>query len=180
MANRKRHGILEINLTSLLDVLFCILFIVMLTNINNDKESQQQINELQEELDQSLEEMELYKTQIKEYESYELYIDQAVIITIRNLESNREHLIHISEGLNTNNPITIPLGLDRLEIVKARINDYIISKISPSNNQPVRLFFYVDKSQIYRQEYEAIKEILLELQNKNKQIFYSEPEGENK
>ena len=74
----KRRGILEVNLTSLLDVLFCILFIVMMANIENEhdikNESQQLIQEIQEQLQA---EIAAYRAEAATYqaqmESYDVY-----------------------------------------------------------------------------------------------------------
>ena len=59
MLRRQRAGAHEINLTSLLDVLFCILFIVMLAGNQNEKDiksdAQQQLEALKGQAQEEIE-----------------------------------------------------------------------------------------------------------------------------
>ena len=136
----KRRGILEVNLTSLLDVLFCILFIVMMANIENEhdikNESQQLIQEIQEQLQA---EIAAYRAEAATYqaqmESYDVYHTEAIIITMQNLQEGSNYVLKIYEGLEKVESDSIRLGPNLSESVNRSIrryfNDIINSLKSP-------------------------------------------------
>ena len=177
---RKRNGSPEINLTSLLDVLFCILFIVMLTSVQNEREykteTQAQTEEMQDQID-------TLQTQVQEYESsektIELYGSEAVIINMHNIKSGDKHILKLSEEPDGNNSKEITLGNDITEQTKRLISSYIEDIIAETDNQPIYIVFNINKSQIYTKEAIAIDDVLDELQMNNKEVFYKTAEEDN-
>ena len=168
MGRPGRHGVAEVNLTSLLDVLFCILFIVMLTSAQSEKnlerETEQEINQLQNQVNQ-------YKNQIR---SYDLYGNEAIVITLSNIVEEGTHQLLISEKETTE---SILLGVNRTAGTKERLRRIIAEKMETGRNRPIYIVFYCERGNIYTEEYNAIRETLMELQEENKEIFYRDMEG---
>ncbi len=184
MERRKRKTIAEINLTPLLDVLFSILFIVMMTGVQKEttiqEEYQQQINQMQEDYGQQIEQarQELFELeqQVTIYEnqmsSYDKYQTEAVIITVNNIVKENKHYLVIKQGLLLEEIETIQLGIYKTENTKLRIYDKICELVEETDNQPVYIVFYCDKKTIYTTEYRAITEAFYELQEKYKEVFF--------
>lgn len=184
MERRKRKTIAEINLTPLLDVLFSILFIVMMTGMQTkttiQEEHQQQINQMQEDygrqIEQARQELSELEQQVTMYEnqlsSYDKYQTEAVIITVSNIVKENKHYLVIKQGLLLEEIETIQLGISKTENTKLRICDKISEIVEVTNNQPVYIVFYCNKKMIYTTEYRAITEVFYELQAKYKEVFF--------
>ena len=184
MERRKRKTIAEINLTPLLDVLFSILFIVMMTGMQTkttiQEEHQQQINQMQEDygrqIEQARQELSELEQQVTMYEnqlsSYDKYQTEAVIITVSNIVKENKHYLIIKQGLDLEEIETIQLGISKTENTKLRICDKISEIVEVTDNQPVYVVFYCNKKTIYTTEYRAITEAFYELQAKYKEVFF--------
>ena len=184
MERRKRKTIAEINLTPLLDVLFSILFIVMMTGMQTkttiQEEHQQQINQMQEDygrqIEQARQELSELEQQVTMYEnqmsSYDKYQTEAVIITVNNIIKENKHYLIIKQGLDLEEIETIQLGISKTENTKLRICDKISEIVEVTDNQPVYIVFYCNKKTIYTTEYRAITEAFYELQAKYKEVFF--------
>lgn len=166
MKRRKGNIISEINLTPLLDVLFSILFIVMLTSQSNEsaikEEAQQQVKQMHQQIV-------VYENQM---ESYEAYQSEATIISLSNINDYGNHKLIISQGVNKEAIDTIQLGYDKTENTRNRLESLVTRLIKEANNQPVYIVFHCDASCIYRPEYNAINEELENLQKAYKEVFY--------
>ena len=185
MERRKRKTIAEINLTPLLDVLFSILFIVMMTGVQKEttiqEEYQQQMNQMQEnygqQIEQARQEVFELEQQVTIYEnqmsSYDKYQTEAVIITVNNIVKENKHYLVIKQGLDLEEIETIQLGISKTENTKIRICDKISELVEETDNQPVYIVFYCNKKTIYTTEYRAITEAFYELQAKYKEVFFT-------
>lgn len=186
MLRRLRAGSREINLTSLLDVLFCILFIVMLAGDQNEQdiksdaqqqlealegEAQEQIEHLQLEIDQLNAQVTTYQNQM---ESYDIYYTEAVIITISNVRVGNNHILKIFRGLEKNEDNSILMGTDRIEYIKQALRASITKHIDGTESHPIYIVFYCDRNTIYTQEYKAINDVLTALQKEYKEVFFKE------
>lgn len=171
--HRKNQGS-EINLTPLLDVLFSILFIIMLTSAQNEKkiesDSQKQVEEMQQQ-------MEALKNQVA---SYEAYSTDAVVVTMTNFIQANGHALKISSNKENSSETVIRLGIDNVVNIKARIEQTIGEILNTTQNQPIYIVFHRNAGEIYTSEYYAIIEKLNELQENNKEIFFKEMEAETK
>ena len=176
MRRCKRSSGLEINLTPLLDVLFSILFIVMLTSQQNEDSLRAETQEQAEQIEQIKQQAAVYENQMK---SYDLYHTEAILITLSNVQENRNHKLIVSEGLKEKELETIYLGLDKTENTKNRLNNQISDMMENTNNQPIYIVFHCNKSCIYTDEYKAIIAELDNLQKNNKEVFYKIIEGED-
>lgn len=173
MTKRRRFGSWEINLTSLLDVLFCILFIVMLANNQNEEsmaaQSQAQIDQLKGEIAELENQITVYHNQMG---SYDLYYTEAVIVSVQNVLKNGSHHLIISKGLEKEEIAAFPMGLDRLEYIKQRIRSEVTKLIEAADEQPIYIVFYCDTANIYTRESHAVRAVLEELQQNNKEVFF--------
>lgn len=186
MLRRLWAGSREINLTSLLDVLFCILFIVMLAGDQNEQgiksdaqqqlealegEAQEQIEHLQSEIDQLNAQVTTYQNQM---ESYDVYHTEAVIITISNVREGENHKLIVSKGLENTEDSSFFMGTDRIEYIKQALRASITKHIDGTESHPIYIVFYCDRGTIYTQEYKAINDVLTDLQKEYKEVFFKE------
>lgn len=180
MMRRGRQGSPEINLTPLLDVLFCILFIVMLTSARNEEDmkqnAQQQIETLQQQVDDLQQQILIQEEQLTFYgnqmESHEVYVSEAVVVTFNNIEKDGTHMLLAASGMAEEAQESITLGINRKNITKVRIQSFVDEILAGTENQPVYIVFHCDKDCIYTEEYRGIVESLEELQASYKEVFY--------
>ena len=163
MRRRRGSGREEINLTPLLDVLFSILFIVLLAGARMEQdrvdEAKAEADGLRQELSQAQDTAEGYKMQL---ESMEVFEEEATVLTLRNTSGEGGHRLLISRD-NDASAEVIPLGPDRLENVKGGLD---------GSGAPVFVVFHCDRDAIYRREYEALTDTLSTLQRDNKEVFF--------
>ena len=185
MRNRSRRsrGSDEINLTPLLDVLFTILFIVMLTGMQNERsmeesaqESEAQITGLESRVDALEEENDILKSEVsrrdKIQDSNKRYESNAVIVTLINETEDGEHVLKVYKGQEE--PMeTFRLGTDRTEYTRKHLTQIINEIVDEAGGYPVFIVFHCDAEQIYRkEEFNPIRDAL-EMQKKNrKEVFY--------
>ncbi len=169
---RARHGGGEINLTPLLDVLFSILFIVLLAGAQNERANadaaKEEADGLREEIADLQEELETLRAQL---ESAEIIREGARVVTVSNFMSGGVHRLRVAVDGDTREPEVILLGTSRLENVSARLGSLAEDVINDSGGFPVYIFFHCDKDAIYRREYEAVVRTLEELQREHKEVF---------
>ncbi len=178
---RGRSRILpEINLTPLLDVLFSILFIVMMTATQNERglkeDYQEKLNNMEQEKAQLSQEKAQLSDELEraenEMSSYDKYHSEAVILTVNNVIRDDDHMLFIYKGTDKAELESIRMGSDRLENTKARIESLIKEIVDGTDNQPVYIVFYCSKGEIYTAEYKAVTEAFNRLQENNKAVFF--------
>lgn len=173
MRKRKRRTVPEINLTPLLDVLFSILFIVMMTGMQNEKGLKEdyrgQIDRLEQENSELSEKLKISERQLSSYEIYRL---EAVILTLYNETKDGKHYLVIRQGLKETESERILLGEERMENVKTRINELIKEFAGKEDKQPVYIVFYCDKDDIYTTEFRVITDTFQKLQSSMKEVFF--------
>lgn len=187
MRRHRRKTVSDINLTPLLDVLFSILFIVMMTGVQNEegiKENyQQQIDQSEQKISGLKEQMVSYEVQLSDYEnqllsyqsqmsSYDKYRAEAVIVTVNNILEGEAHYLVIKQGMEQDEVEKIRLGTDKTENTKTRIDHTISEMVEAIDNQPVYIVFYCNKRWIYTTEYRAIEEAFCRLQETYKEVFF--------
>ena len=156
MRNRSRRsrGSDEINLTPLLDVLFTILFIVMLTGMQNERsmeesaqESEAQITGLESRVDALEEENDILKSEVsrrdKIQDSNKRYESNAVIVTLINETEDGEHVLKVYKGQEE--PMeTFRLGTDRADYTRMHVSEIIKEIAKESADHPVFIVFHCD------------------------------------
>lgn len=187
--HRRREGD-EINLTPLLDVLFTILFIVMLTGMQSEKnlqanaeETQEQISEMSgqvSELEGQLTEMEeansILQSEVnrrdKIEDSSKRYESDAVIVTFINEVADGNHVLRVYTGPD-DEVESFRLGLDRAEYTRTHVTQIINDIVEESVDHPVFIVFHCDTKSIYRkEEFNPIKEALETQKKLRKEVFY--------
>ena len=174
---RKKRGSPEINLTPLLDVLFCLLFILILTYTENMETSSGDHIKKEAEYEASIEEyqqtIEDLENTVNEYEnaadSFQEYRERVTIVTISNYVKNDEHYLHVSQG-NNDSSTDIKLIYESLDNAYNRINKYVSDILDANPGNPVYVDFHVNKSLIYKAEYDMIEKVFQDIE-KNKEVF---------
>lgn len=178
--NKRRRGIgSEINLTPLLDVLFSILFIVMMTGKQNQDDMREQH---QTQVVSLREQVQDYKEQIDTYESklatYELVRDEIVVVTITNTKQEDGHYLSITQGnsLRTGEQQdteldNIKMGADKLENLKTRLNEILDSVQKENEGHLIYIVFVKRPMELYTYEADTIDEILDTFEKKHETVF---------
>ena len=128
---RRSRGSDDINLTPLLDVLFVILFIVMLAGTQNQKdmqenaeESQSKISGLEEQVTDLEEQNTILKSEVsrknKIEDSGKRYESDAVIVTFINEVEDGNHVLRIYKG-SDQEVESFRLGSDRTDYTKRHV-----------------------------------------------------------
>lgn len=188
--SRRRRGSGEINLTPLLDVLFTILFIVMLTGTQNEKTLEKdaeasmiEIKRLESEaagLEDKILDLEEQNRSLqnkinrrdKIEDSNKRYESNAVIITFLNEVENGYHVLRIytEQGEQVE---SFRLGTDRTEYTRNHVSEIISDIAEASVDRPVFIVFHCDAGSIYRkEEFNPIRDALEEQKKKYKEVFY--------
>ena len=188
--DRRRRGSDEINLTPLLDVLFTILFIVMLTGTQNEQTmlenaeaAQAQLEGLQAQetsLEGRISDLEeengILKSEVSRHDkiqdSTKRYESEAVVVTFWNEEEDGYHVLRIHTEPDGSEE-SFRLGLDRAEYTKSHVTEIINGIVEGAVDHPVFIVFHCDAGIIYRkEEFNPIRDAL-EMQKKNrKEVFY--------
>ena len=185
MRNRSRRsrGSDEINLTPLLDVLFTILFIVMLTGMQNERtmeesaqESEAQITGLESRVDALEEENDILKSEVsrrdKIQDSSKRYESGAVIVTLINEAEGGDHILKVYTGQTTPEE-EFRLGTDRTDYIRQHMNAIISEIVEGVKDHPVFIVFHCDAGNIYRnEEFKPIREALEYQRKYRKEVFY--------
>lgn len=177
---RRRRGALEINLTPLLDVLFSILFIVMMTGMQQEqgikKDYEEQLTQMEQTVTTQEETILKLKEQIHGFENQEesliMYQTKAVVLTVRNGIEEGKHFLEIRNGLDTEDFEYIWLGADRAKNTQNRLQDIITKLVEETDNQPIYIVFHCNKELIYTTEYKAVTEAFVSLEEKHKEVFF--------
>ena len=168
MRRRKKYGAEEINLTPLLDVLFTVLFIVMLAGTQQQAKSSKETQDMQGQMDRLQEQVSSYESMDN---AYTMYASEAVILSVDNIKRGEQHILRINNS-DSNEMEEIVLGINSTESTKKRIDSYIEKLVEAKENQPVYIVFTCDEYNIYKIEYDAIDAAFKELERSNKEVFY--------
>ena len=189
MRRQRRSFSEEINLTPLLDVIFTVLFIVMLTSTisrgNMEDSYDEKISDLEDEKIELQEEKELLEKQnevvVKINDSLRTVEDQAMLITIINEEDGGQRSVDIYLGGDTEPVENIVMGKGKQEYIRNALISKIESIIGSEqqngkNGMPVFIVFSIDKNIISVEEEAAIEAAVDELDLKYDNIYYQEKE----
>lgn len=193
MNRRRKRMSEEINLTPLLDVLFSILFIVMLTGAQSEQQlqkdaadSQAQISAMENQIEEltaspTKEELEALiaklEAELDQYlnlsESQQRYETDAVIVTLSNHTENGNHVLKFYVGQDAQLYDSVHMGLDLTEYISNRVSAIVTKIVDASKNRPVYVVFHCDASELYRkEEYIPIRDALEALRETHKEVFY--------
>ena len=176
MRRRKRFNNSEINLTPLLDVLFSILFIIMLSSAANEAstraDAREKIKDMKAEVAGIREQYDTASTELADASAKNEEYRDAMIISLQNTIEDSVHVLKVYINESDEVYDTIQLGLDLTEYSTNRISAVMKELVDSVDNMPVFVVFTCNKSKIYTIEFNAVNKILVELQDNNKEIFY--------
>lgn len=186
---RKRSGD-EINLTPLLDVLFTILFIVMLASTQNEQTMMESAEAAQAQLEglqaqeTSLEgrvsdleeENSILRSEVerrgKIEDSSKRYETEAVVVTFMNEVEDGYHVLKIYTGQDEQVE-SFRLGADRTEYTRSHVTEIINDIVEGAVDHPVFIVFHCDTGSIYRkEEFNPIRDALEKQKKNRKEVFY--------
>lgn len=166
MKHRRRYGGEEINLTPLLDVLFVVLFTVMLAGYSYQTQNSDTVENMEKQIAEMKEEVAHYKSQS---DAYEVYSKSAIIVSADNIKRGLQHILIFNVDNDTKE---IVLGNDNLVTFSKQIESYVNDLIKIGDNQPVYIVFNCDEDSIYKVEYDTIYKCMKELESNNKEVFF--------
>ena len=176
MKRRHRRFSEEINLTPLLDVLFVVLFVVMLSgfsgNIAGDaklKEKDVENAKLQDKISSLERELEVANDTNRTYGMYE---EQTIFITIENLEENGIHVLRLYKGMDREELPEIQMGEGKVDYISHALSERLKEQIEEAGDMPVFVVFHRDSDRIYRKEEDLPIENTFQELSKEKQFFY--------
>ena len=193
MRQRRRRFPEEINLTPLLDVLFAILFIVMLTGAQSERLIKQdieasaaeiesletQVEELTDagriaKLEERIRELEAELARLRNTQASEdAFEADAVIVTMDNDMTDGYHILRFFTGQDAQLLDTVRMGEDRTEYIYNRVTDIVTRIAEEAQGRPVYIVFHCNADKIYRtEEYMPIRRALEQLKKEYKEVFY--------
>ncbi len=181
---RKRKSVI-VELTSLLDVIFIMLFMVMNQSRNAAAEAQDtaaqeiamahsQVQTMQEEVDGYREimdeveaEREKLETMNSKLNSYEVFEEYATIVSVFVIDNTYKRTIKVDNG---DNAVNIDFDWDNMDYAEKTFSDALKDCISDREN-PVFIVFSYNGDKVYRQDYNMISGVMTEVQGGYENVY---------
>lgn len=181
---RKRKSVI-VELTSLLDVIFIMLFMVMNQSQTAAEEAQSnaaaEIAAAQVQVEEMQEEIEGYRIIIDETEtdrknlesiknklnSYEVFAEYASIVSVSVLDNSYKRTIIVENGGET---VSIDFDWDNMDYAESALAETLNNCITDSEN-PVFIVFSYNGDKIYRQDYNMVSEVMTEVQGDYENVY---------
>ena len=181
---RKRKSVI-VELTSLLDVIFIMLFMVMNQSQTAAEEAQSdaaaEVAAAQVQVEAMEEEVEGYRVIIDEVEadrlnlesiknklnSYEVFEEYATIISVSVLDHSYKRTIVVENGGET---VNTDFSWDNMDYAESSLNETLNSCIKDSEN-PVFIVFSYNGDNIYRQDYNMVSEVMTKVQGGYENVY---------
>lgn len=161
MRRRKRFTE-EINLTPLLDVLFVVLFIVMLTGAETQARQEETAEKLQQEVTETKEALRETSEKLSEADDRLKSFDTAdaalTLITLENERVDENNYLYMYEGADLREMQRIPLknSEDMLSVIQENIVSTLRRVSAENPDKVVFVVFNCDEDIIHNKEYGAI------------------------
>lgn len=179
MSRRKRNRRQgeEINLTPLLDVLFTILFVVMLTGMQSEQTMQAESAVTAEHAAELEKEVLRLKEELRTKNAVEFtedsFYSKAVLVTLVNTTEDDSHTLNIYVGPEGVLRESFRMGPDKSQYISDHLSSVLYGILEEADGYPVYIVFQCSAGEIYRkEEFVPIKEQLETLRTENKEIFY--------
>lgn len=181
---RKRKSVI-VELTSLLDVIFIMLFMVMNQSQTAAEEAQSnaaaEVAAAQVQVEAMEEEVEGYRIIIDEVEadrlnlesiknklnSYEVFEEYATIISVSVLDHSYKRTIVVENG---GEAVTADFSWDNMDYAENTLDEMLNSCIKDSEN-PVFIVFSYNGDKIYRQDYNMVSEVMTKVQGGYENVY---------
>lgn len=160
----------EVNMTPLLDVLFSILFIVMLSgarvqsqNTENQQDLNSQIEQLQNELDG-----------IKnKKETEEQFYEDVFLVTIDNITEENQRKLRLQCDKTAKQPEIVSLNPNDTDRLFRIIREYFDGILVDNKSSPVYVVFTCNEKNIYTVEFNSIDSIMKKYESDSAyKLFY--------
>ena len=170
MRNKRKIQSEEINMTPLLDVLFSILFIVMLSGARVQSKNDTAVENLNNQVEALQNQVAMYEHSEK---TKDQFYDDVYLITIDNVKETGGRKLRFSCNKPDIKSGEVSLKVDDTDRMKKNLIDYMDPIIKDNKSSPMYIVFCIDESIIYKAEYDAIDMVLTEYEsNKEYKIFY--------
>ncbi len=181
----KRRKSVIVELTSLLDVIFIMLFMVMSRSENTAAEAQQkaeneivsaqaQVSEMEETLNNYkgiLKETEAERNNLEyvnnKLESYEKFSEYAKILSVYVVDGGYKRILVVADN---ENKVEIDYGWDNMGYAEKSLSEELEKQIKSTEN-PVFISFNFDSDKIYRQDYNMITEAITAVQSGYEHVY---------
>lgn len=181
---RKRKSVI-VELTSLLDVIFIMLFMVMNQSQTAAEEAQNNADAViaaaQAQVEAMKDEVEDYRIIIDEVEadrlnlesiknklnSYEVFKEYATIISVSVLDHSYKRTIMVE---NSDEAVNTDFDWDNMDYAESILSETLNSCIKDSEN-PVFIVFSYNGDKIYRQDYNMVSEVMTEVQGGYENVY---------
>lgn len=181
---RKRKSVV-VELTSLLDVIFIMLFMVMNRSQTAAAEAQnmaaEEISAAQVQVEEMQQEVDSYREIISEVEaeraeletmnsklnSYEVFDEYATIVSVTVVDNIYKRTIRVDGGSKT---VDIDFTWDNMDYAGGALGDALNSCIKDSEN-PVFIVFSYNGDKLYRQDYTLVSEVMTEVHSGYENVY---------
>ena len=181
---RKRKSVI-VELTSLLDVIFIMLFMVMNRSQNAAAEAQStaafEVAEAQAQIDAMQDEVNVYREIIEEVQeeranlesmqsklnSYEVFEEYAKIISVHVLDNTYKRTLTVDDGAVKTK---IDFNWDNMDYASSALEDTLRECINTAEN-PVFIVFSYNGDKLYRQDYNLVSEVITEVQGGYENVY---------
>lgn len=181
---RKRKSVV-VELTSLLDVIFIMLFMVMNRSQTAAEEAQntarQEISAAQSQVEEMQTEVDSYREIIDEVEaeranlesvknklnSYEIFDEYASIVSVFVIDNTYKRTIKVESG---GEAVTIDYGWDNMDYASQALEKALNDCIADSGN-PVFIVFSYNGDKLYRQDYTLVSDVMTEVHGGYENVY---------
>lgn len=181
---RKRKNVV-VELTSLLDVIFIMLFMVMNQSQNTAaeaqstaenqiaaaqvqvEEAQRQAEEYRQIVDETAKERENLEYTKNRLEGYEVFAEYAEIVTVYIVDEGYKRSIRVADD---NEIAAVDFDWDNMDYGRKTLTEEL-QKFIDSTDNPVFITFTYDSNRIFRQDYNMISETITEVQAKHEDVY---------
>lgn len=181
---RKRKSVV-VELTSLLDVIFIMLFMVMNRSQTAAEEAEntarQEISAAQSQVEEMQNEVDGYREIISEVEaeranleavkhklnSYEVFDEYASIVSVYVIDNTYKRTIKVE---TVGEAVTIDYGWENMDYAEETLKKALNDCISDSEN-PVFIVFSYNGDKLYRQDYTLVSEVMTEVHGGYENVY---------
>ncbi len=181
---RRRKSVI-VELTSLLDVIFIMLFMVMNQSRNAAAEAQNtaaeeifsaqlQVEEMQREVAGYREIMDEVEAERLELEamnsrlnSFEVFEEYATIVSVFVIDNKYKRTMKIENGAEA---VVIDFNWDNMDYAEKAFSEALNDSIKDSEN-PVFIVFSYNGDKVYRQDYNMISEVMTDVQGGYENVY---------
>ncbi len=171
MKNIKNRSIVDFDITPLLDVIFIVLMVVMSHQVVNSNISDKEFVTVQEQLDETVAENELHKTQLYAYENADNLVAYVTLRADYEIGNPKTRNIQFTYN-NDISYIEITITPDNEEESYKLLEEKLIEFLS--NNSEIPVLLVLNEDQILYRDQVTISEMLKNLRDQYTNLYQTE------